>query len=118
MKFEGRWVHCLSCDRAAIRCPYCDNLSCTGGGCDRCHDDFEAVMNMSEDEIPSTYGLPKTGGGMDIVMRSLSDEALAEQARMGISTNEWIEREHEKLILRYIVEHESKKEIPSTGGNK
>lgn len=92
-KFEGKWVHCLSCDSVAIRCDYCENLSCTGGGCEKCHDDFTLICAMTDDKLPRKKGLPKTGGGMDILLRSTSEAALE-----GIPVDEWIKREHQKLI--------------------
>jgi hypothetical protein len=102
MKFEGRWVHCLTCDTAAIRCPHCNNLSCTGGGCKLCHDDFEEVINMPVEERPPTKGLAKTGGGLEIILRSASPEAIAEQDAENLTARDWINREYQKMLAEVI----------------
>ena len=32
--------YCTICEVDFILCPHCDNSSCSSGGCDKCHDDF------------------------------------------------------------------------------
>lgn len=32
--------YCTHCEVYTIKCPECNNSSCSGGGCDYCHDDF------------------------------------------------------------------------------
>lgn len=36
---------CEFCEVDAIRCPVCGLWSCSGGGCDKCYDDFEEFIN-------------------------------------------------------------------------
>jgi hypothetical protein len=43
---KDRWFWCGQCDCAAIKCPHCNNPSCSGGGCDLCHDEFEEAIRM------------------------------------------------------------------------
>lgn len=38
------WYWCPSCKVVAVQCEYCKLGSCSGGGCDKCHDMFEAIM--------------------------------------------------------------------------
>lgn len=45
----SRWGYCGHCRRPKITCPACDNDSCTGGGCDVCHDDFAEAIEMVAD---------------------------------------------------------------------
>jgi hypothetical protein len=42
-KFLGRWEWCYTCGTAIISCEHCGNSSCNGGGCEKCHSDFEEV---------------------------------------------------------------------------
>jgi len=58
MKFEGRWFFCELCDCLAISCPHCRNTSCNGSGCEKCHEEFEEVNNMSDDEMPKKEDVP------------------------------------------------------------
>lgn len=37
-KYELDWCH--QCDTASIKCPACGNSSCSGGGFQKCYDDF------------------------------------------------------------------------------
>lgn len=37
-RYEIDW--CDHCNTATINCPDCKNSSCNGGGCEKCHDDF------------------------------------------------------------------------------
>jgi hypothetical protein len=46
-KFEGRWRWCNHCQCARIRCFKCGNISCSGGGCVECHDEFTEAIRMS-----------------------------------------------------------------------
>lgn len=41
-KYTLSW--CDHCATAIIVCPDCKNSSCNGGGCDKCHTDFEDFM--------------------------------------------------------------------------
>ena len=38
-KYPVTW--CGQCDCASISCPDCKNGSCSGGGCEKCKEDFE-----------------------------------------------------------------------------
>lgn len=54
MKFAGRWTWCGHCRCPRIRCPECGNISCSGGGCDRCIADFtEAIKMVGADLAPT-----------------------------------------------------------------
>lgn len=34
-------TYCGLCECDCVICPHCDNSSCNGSGCYKCHDDFE-----------------------------------------------------------------------------
>lgn len=54
MKFAGRWVWCSLCRCPRIRCPECGNISCSGGGCEKCDADFtEAIRMVNAGEGPT-----------------------------------------------------------------
>jgi hypothetical protein len=59
------WYWCGRCGCAILICPYCENASCSGGGCDRCYDVFEAAIaynqNVSEDECVTDRSPKKMG---------------------------------------------------------
>lgn len=40
-KNEYKLSWCNLCDCASFKCPKCGNGSCSGGGCDYCHKDYE-----------------------------------------------------------------------------
>lgn len=52
--FEGRWTWCKLCACAKIRCPDCGNISCSGGGCEMCKDEFAEAIRMSGDGTAPT----------------------------------------------------------------
>src|SRR6266498_2190781 len=41
-KWKNRYIvkWCELCDRASILCPDCKNISCNGGSCEKCKEDF------------------------------------------------------------------------------
>ena len=39
-KNRYRVTYCELCEGVEIICPDCGNISCNGGSCDKCHDDF------------------------------------------------------------------------------
>lgn len=58
-----RWKWCNLCLCPCIRCEECGNISCSGGGCDKCHDDFEEAIKMVNEgkaptikELEAQYG--------------------------------------------------------------
>lgn len=59
-KFEGRWYWCHTCQTPAVYCLDCGNSSCNGSSCDKCHDDVEAIMLLSEEERPKKEDIPHT----------------------------------------------------------
>jgi len=54
-----RWFWCDQCGHQAIRCPHCQNISCSGGGCDLCDSEFtEANQLIAEGKAPAKEFLP------------------------------------------------------------
>jgi len=42
VKYET--FYCGLCKCYAIKCEHCKNGSCSGGGCEKCHEDFEEFL--------------------------------------------------------------------------
>jgi len=50
---------CELCNKPAVRCTECDNISCSGGGCNKCYDLFEHVAKLIKSgNIPPKEKLP------------------------------------------------------------
>lgn len=55
----SRWKWCIMCDSPYIECNHCGIISCSGGGCDMCHDEFELANKMIDDgTIPPLHTIP------------------------------------------------------------
>lgn len=51
---HAKWYWCDLCECPQVHCPDCDNASCTGGGCDACHDYFTAaIKRVNEGTAPT-----------------------------------------------------------------
>jgi hypothetical protein len=47
-----KWLWCDTCNCACIECKECGNISCSGGGCEKCDEDFtEAIRLVNEGKI-------------------------------------------------------------------
>lgn len=51
---KNRWTWCELCQCPRIRCKKCGNISCSGGGCLECRDEFaEAIDLLRQNLAPS-----------------------------------------------------------------
>jgi hypothetical protein len=83
MKFAGRWTWCNLCQCPKIRCSECGNISCSGGGCDKCDADFtEAIRMVNADEAPT------------------KEECLAEAIRRDEALVERLETKYDEITDR------------------
>jgi len=86
-RFKDRWYWCGTCDCAAISCPHCDNSSCNGGGCDKCHQDFIYIMFMKEEDRPKKEDIPHTKEQLqamtrkELLAKGWSEEEIQEKFR-------------------------------------
>lgn len=58
-KFAGRWGFCGLCKKPSIKCEHCGMSSCSGGGCDKCHVEFEEASEIAFSEhAPPIRSMP------------------------------------------------------------
>lgn len=43
---KERWFWCELCHSMAIQCKYCGTSSCSGGGCDKCFEEYKLASAM------------------------------------------------------------------------
>lgn len=48
---DFRWGYCVLCEEIALICPKCNNISCSGGGCEFCKEKFTWVHKANKQEI-------------------------------------------------------------------
>ncbi len=70
-----RWFYCELCESPAIKCNYCENTSCNGGGCDKCNDDFNEVTQLINDGLaPDKDTIPyKLNNNLDLYFKKAND---------------------------------------------
>lgn len=57
---EFHWLWCEACNEACIRCEFCGNISCAGGGCEKCDKLFDEAIILSRD-VPYKEGMEIVG---------------------------------------------------------
>ena len=54
-RFRDWWVWCERCGEAALKCPWCGNTDCNGGGCDECLEAFGAIQALDAYDRPTFW---------------------------------------------------------------